>query len=98
MSQYHLYLLQCSYHRIDTAIQELSQVCLANDVLVLMEDSIFALQHPMLQIFSHIKILGNPHHLIDDSNLFKPQSTLEIIDYDDLADLIHNAHKTHSWR
>lgn len=98
MSQYHLYLLQCSFDRIDSAMQELSQVCLENDIIVLMDDSIFALQHPLLQVFSRIKILGNPHNLIDQSGIFNHQHTIDIINYDDLTDLIHASQKTHSWR
>lgn len=98
MPQYHLYLLQCSFDRIDCALQELSQIVINHDVIVLMDDSIFALQHPSIHQFKQIKVLSDDAHLIYPYTTVDSSVIPQVIDYSMLSDLIVHSTKTHCWR
>lgn len=98
MSDSHIYLLQCNYARIEHALSELRAMCTPQDLLVLMEDSVFALQSPLLADFKTVYVLGDDHQMIADIIPLTQNHIRKTIDYDALADLISDCVKIHTWR
>ena len=97
MPQYQVYLLQCHFHRIDAALNELKQICQKSDVIVLMEDAVFALEHSLINSFAHVRVFKTAYHS-DDIIAHEIHTDLQLIDYDQLSDLIFGSTKVHSWR
>lgn len=89
-----LYVMQCTYARINSALQELQAIWQSDDILLLLEDAVFALQHNAIRTFKQVYILQSDTHLLTpDLN-----DKINIIDYSQFAELIHSAHKVHTWK
>lgn len=92
MSVSYLYLLQCSYQRLESALLELSQTLTTNDSLVLMDDAIFGLNSEMITKFDRVLVLG------DELINLGQHVPYQRIGYDELAEFIHNSEKVFTWR
>ena len=98
MSKYTLYIVQCTFSRIESALNELNAICHIDDIIVLMDDAVFALQSPKLAALKTVYVLGHDHQLIDQINNLPSDYTRKVIDYDYLTDLITASEKVHTWR
>jgi sulfur relay protein TusB/DsrH len=88
-----LYVLQCAYHRLPSALAELSNLTGAQDSIILLEDAVFAL-HAAIQTTAQLYVLHSDAHLIPAV----AQNQVKCIDYSDWADLLLQADKVITWK
>lgn len=89
-----LFILQASYHRLEQALFELSNIATDQDAVLLLEDAVLALS---LDAISHVKaifILSTDAHIQHKKILEK----MKIIDYADWAELLQYSRKVHTWQ
>ena len=89
-----IFLLQCDYARIELALRELTQLCGDRDAVVLIEDAVFALDHPQINALASLYVLHSDAHLIP-KNL---SDSVQSIDYDELAEMLEHADKVINWK
>lgn len=91
---YSLYLLSCEFTRIDTALDELSQILKESDHLMLLDDAVHALNFANKSTFNNIIILDQ------DAGLIPPylETEIKIINYTQFAQIIDQASTVHTWK
>lgn len=92
-----LYIVQTQFARIPALITELNQLVGTNDQIVLLEDSVFALQQDAcLNLMTHhtVSVLETDIELIPQQHVTRVQ----IIDYLKFAQLIAQANKVLTWK
>ncbi|KAA8734828.1 hypothetical protein F4V57_03445 [Acinetobacter qingfengensis] len=75
-------------------LDELTAIAEHTAQIVLIEDAVFALNHPKIAAFKNIAILSSDAHLLSTPI----ESTVRYIDYDELADFIAHAKKVITWK
>ncbi|GAA5005820.1 hypothetical protein GCM10023206_10910 [Acinetobacter puyangensis] len=93
-----LYIVQVSFARIEQCLVELEQLIQAQDAVILLEDSVFALSLPVENHFTDklqaLYVLQSDAHLIPANAL----AHVNIIDYPYFAQILQNAEKVITWK
>ncbi len=89
-----LYLVQAPFPRLESALHELQQLQQNSDAFILLEDSVFALTHPVIETFNTIYILEADSHFIPKDIT----TQVTTITYLQLAELIQCAQKVLTWK
>ena len=96
MSNFQLHIMQSTFTRINNCLEEIAQVFQENDVLLLLEDAVFSVYEAQACGFKTMYVLENDHHLVQNPD--ELTTSVQIVDYAGMAELIAKADKVFNWR
>lgn len=96
MSKIHLHLVQCTFTRINNCLEEIALVYQKNDIIILLEDAVFAVHLPISEKFDQLYLLEDDQYL--SQNTLSTVKSIQFINYMQMAQLITQADKVLNWR
>lgn len=96
MSNIQLHFVQCSFTRINNCLEEIAQVYQENDIVILLEDAVFAVYQQLPKQFKTLYLLATDQTCVPNTS--DTSLVIEYIDYVKMAQLIAQADKVLNWR